>query len=55
MSRVGFEPTTPVFEQPKTVHALDPAAAVIGTHLDWDSISDRLHTPVRDLNCIIGQ
>jgi hypothetical protein len=27
---VGFEPTTPVFEQVKTVHALDCAATVIG-------------------------
>jgi hypothetical protein len=26
MPRVGFEPTTPVFEQAKTVHALDRAA-----------------------------
>jgi hypothetical protein len=30
MSRVGFEPTTPVFEPEKTVHALDRAATVIG-------------------------
>jgi hypothetical protein len=29
MSRVGFEPTTPVFEQTKTVHALDCTATVI--------------------------
>jgi hypothetical protein len=27
--RVGFKPTTPVFDQAKTVHALDRAAAVI--------------------------
>jgi hypothetical protein len=26
----GFEPTTPVFERAKTVHALDRAAIVIG-------------------------
>jgi hypothetical protein len=32
MPRVGFEPTIPVFEQAKTVHALDRAATVIGTH-----------------------
>jgi hypothetical protein len=31
MPRVGFEPTTPVFEQAKTVHAVDRAAAVIGS------------------------
>jgi hypothetical protein len=30
MPRVGFEPTIPVFERAKTVHALDRAAIVIG-------------------------
>jgi hypothetical protein len=30
MPGVGFEPTTQVFEQAKTVHALDCAATVIG-------------------------
>jgi hypothetical protein len=30
MPRVGFEPTTPVFESAKRVHALDRAATVIG-------------------------
>jgi hypothetical protein len=30
MPRVGFEPTIPVFERAKTVHALDSAAIVIG-------------------------
>jgi hypothetical protein len=30
MPRVGFEPTTPVFQRAKTVHALDRAATVIG-------------------------
>jgi hypothetical protein len=30
MLRVGFEPTTPVSDRTKTVHALDRAAAVIG-------------------------
>jgi hypothetical protein len=30
MRRVGFEPTIPVFERAKTVHALDRAATVIG-------------------------
>jgi hypothetical protein len=29
MSRVGFEPTTPVFERAKTVHASDSAATAI--------------------------
>jgi hypothetical protein len=28
---VGFEPTIPVFERAKTVHALDRAATVIGS------------------------
>jgi hypothetical protein len=31
MPRVEFEATTPVFEQVKTIHALDHAATVIGT------------------------
>jgi hypothetical protein len=30
MPRVGFEPTTPAFQQAKTVYALDRAATVIG-------------------------
>jgi hypothetical protein len=30
MPRVGFEPTIPVFERAKTVHALDRAVTVIG-------------------------
>jgi hypothetical protein len=33
MLRVGFEPTTPVFERAKTVHNLDPAATVSGIYL----------------------
>jgi hypothetical protein len=31
MPQVIFEPTTPVLEQEKTVHALDSAATVIDT------------------------
>jgi hypothetical protein len=31
MPRVGFEPTIPVFEWAKAVHALDRAATVIGS------------------------
>jgi hypothetical protein len=31
MPRIGFQPTIPVFERAKTVHALDGAATVIGT------------------------
>jgi hypothetical protein len=30
MSRMGFEPTIPVFERANTIHALDRAATVIG-------------------------
>jgi hypothetical protein len=30
MPQVEFEPTIPLFEQPKSVHALDRAATVIG-------------------------
>jgi hypothetical protein len=33
MTRVGFEPVIPVFEQAKTVDALDSAAAVISVGL----------------------
>jgi hypothetical protein len=31
MPRVGFEPTIPVFERAKIVHALYRAATVLGT------------------------
>jgi hypothetical protein len=33
MPRMGYEPTTPVFERAKTVHALDRAATAIGHYL----------------------
>jgi hypothetical protein len=33
MTQVEFEPTIPVYEQAKTVHALDRAATVIGGSL----------------------
>jgi hypothetical protein len=32
MPQVGFEPTIPVFEWAKRVHALDGAATVIGLY-----------------------
>jgi hypothetical protein len=35
MPEVGFEPTTPVLERAKTVHALDRAATVIGSVNLW--------------------
>jgi hypothetical protein len=31
MPLVGFEPTTPVFEGTKAIHALDREAAVVGS------------------------
>jgi hypothetical protein len=30
MPQVGFEPTTPIFGRPKTVHAFDRTITVIG-------------------------
>jgi hypothetical protein len=33
MSWVGFEPTIPVFQRAKAVHALDSAATVIGVRI----------------------
>jgi hypothetical protein len=33
-SRLGFEPTTPVFERAKTVHALDSVTNVVGPIID---------------------
>jgi hypothetical protein len=38
MPRVGFEPTIPVFEWAKTVHALDRAVTVIGNFITIDTI-----------------
>jgi hypothetical protein len=40
MPCVGFEPTTPVFKQAKTVHALDRAATVIGFEMLRDVKAD---------------
>jgi hypothetical protein len=42
MPRVGFEPTIPVFEREKKVHALDRAATVVGTNIYSMSISKRM-------------
>jgi hypothetical protein len=33
MSLVGFEPTIPVLERAKTIHALDRAATLIGRYV----------------------
>jgi hypothetical protein len=35
MPRVGFDPTTPVFERAKTAHALDRAATVNGLKIPY--------------------
>jgi hypothetical protein len=35
MPQVGFKPTTPVFEQTKTVHTLDRAATLIGSSFTY--------------------
>jgi hypothetical protein len=36
MPGVRFEPTIPVFERAKTVHALDRVATVIGYHHNYN-------------------
>jgi hypothetical protein len=46
MPWVGFEPTIPVFERAKTVHALDRAATVIGPLLFFFFI---LYLPIYNL------
>jgi hypothetical protein len=49
MPRLGLEPTTPVFERAKTVHALDRAATVIGfnvSHLQNKYLHGALDHPV---------
>jgi hypothetical protein len=35
MPRMGFEPTIPMYERAKTVHALDRTATVIGLSFKW--------------------
>jgi hypothetical protein len=45
MPRVGLEPTTPLFEQAKTVHALDRAVTVISPSRNNDSIMLRILSP----------
>jgi hypothetical protein len=47
MSSVEFEPTIPVFERTKAVHALDRAATVIDNHWSPESemrYADTLYT-----------
>jgi hypothetical protein len=44
MHLVGFEPTIPIFEQAKIVHALDRAATVIRTDKAlWQKQHAQLH------------
>jgi hypothetical protein len=38
MPRVGFEPTTPVFERTQTVHVLERAATLIGNGTVYTTI-----------------
>jgi hypothetical protein len=42
MTRVRFEPKIPVFECPKTVHAWDPAATMIGFNRNYHSLTHSL-------------
>jgi hypothetical protein len=55
---VGFEPTIPVFERAKTVHASDCAATVIGEavlrkpkkEFSEEKVKGKLQSPYRLLN-----
>jgi hypothetical protein len=42
MPQVGFEPTIPVFERAKTVHASNGAATVIGRATNSESSASNL-------------
>jgi hypothetical protein len=46
MTQVGFEPTIPVFEQAKTVHALHSAGTVIGYVQFWVPIMKNKNYPI---------
>jgi hypothetical protein len=48
MPRVGFEPTIPVFKRAKTVHALDRAVTVIGSHVGISTIISMNHLKLCD-------
>jgi hypothetical protein len=52
MPRVGFEPTTSMFERAKTVHALDLAVSVIGLLLSTVHSSVIGFKPVTSLNIV---
>jgi hypothetical protein len=47
MSRVRFEPTTPVFDRAKKVHVLDLAATVIGRGI---TLPTPLHKHVSEIS-----
>jgi hypothetical protein len=47
MSWVGFEPTIPLFERAKTVHALDSAASVIGRQTPYRKKILNVHSVCR--------
>jgi hypothetical protein len=44
MPRVGSEPTIPVFERAKTIHALERTATVIGRLSVWYSLKTHINT-----------
>jgi hypothetical protein len=52
MPRVGFEPTTPVFERAKTVHALHRADTVISSETNYPA-ERRWNFRVCILLCVI--
>jgi hypothetical protein len=55
MPRVGFEPMTPVFERPQTVHALARAATVIGAETHYKHIIDiiQIITSLKNWYCSV--
>jgi hypothetical protein len=52
MPRLGFEPTTPVFERAKMVHALDRVATVLGLLYIYRIINKLLNTIIVFLDII---
>jgi hypothetical protein len=42
MPHVGFEPTIPVFDKAKTIHALDRAATVFGGIYYWGLLTNSM-------------
>jgi hypothetical protein len=54
MPRVGFEPTIPVFERTKTVHALDGAVTLIGSNSSLLTLICILNDPLHINYIYIG-